>query len=243
MFNIIIKDNYDEVSKAAFDVMKDIVRKDKAVLGLATGSSPVGLYKEMIRDHQENSTSYKDTVSFNLDEYIGLPKSHRESYYTFMHENLFNHIDIKEENAHVPLGDCEDPEKSAKEYEEELKKYEVDIQILGIGSDGHIAFNEPGCPFDSETHIMELTEQTREDNARFFDGNIDEVPKLAITQGLASIMRAKKIILIATGANKAQAIKDMIEGEKTVDCPASILQDHNDVTVVLDKDAASKLSK
>lgn len=243
MFNIIIKDNYDEVSKAAFDVMKDIVRKDKAVLGLATGSSPVGLYKEMIRDHQENGTSYKDTVSFNLDEYIGLPKSHRESYYTFMHENLFNHIDIKEENAHVPLGDCEDPEKSAKEYEDELKKYEVDIQILGIGSDGHIAFNEPGCPFHSETHIMELTEQTREDNARFFDGNIDEVPKLAITQGLASIMRAKKIILIATGANKAQAIKDMIEGEKTVDCPASILQDHNDVTVVLDKDAASKLSK
>lgn len=243
MFNIIIKENYDEVSKAAFDVMKDIVRKDKAVLGLATGSSPVGLYKEMIRDHQENGTSYKDTASFNLDEYIGLPKSHRESYYTFMHENLFNHIDIKEENAHVPLGDCEDPEKSAKEYEDELKKYEVDVQILGIGSDGHIAFNEPGCPFDSETHIMELTEQTREDNARFFDGNIDEVPKLAITQGLASIMRAKKIILIATGANKAQAVKDMIEGEKTVDCPASILQDHSDVTVVLDKDASSKLSK
>ena len=242
MFNIIIKDNYDEVSKAAFDVMKDIVRKDRPVLGLATGSSPIGLYKEMIKDHKENGTSYADTVSFNLDEYIGLPKSHRESYYTFMHENLFNHIDIKEENAHVPLGDCDDPERSAKDYENELKKYDVDIQVLGIGSDGHIAFNEPGCPFDSETHIMELTEQTRMDNARFFDGNIDEVPKLAITQGLASIMRAKKIVLIATGLNKADAIKNMIEGEKTVDCPASILQDHPDVTVVLDKDAASKLS-
>lgn len=242
MFNIIIKDNYDEVSKAAFDVMKDIVRKDRPVLGLATGSSPVGLYKEMIKDHKENGTSYADTISFNLDEYIGLPKSHRESYYTFMHENLFNHIDIKEENAHVPLGDCEDPEKSAKDYENELKKYDVDIQVLGIGSDGHIAFNEPGCPFDSETHIMELTEQTRKDNARFFDDNIDEVPKLAITQGLASIMRAKKIILIATGLNKADAIKNMIEGKKTIDCPASILQDHPDVTVVLDKDAASKLS-
>lgn len=242
MFNIIIKDNYDEVSKAAFDVMKDIVRKDRPVLGLATGSSPVGLYKEMIKDHKENGTSYADTISFNLDEYIGLPKSHRESYYTFMHENLFNHIDIKEENAHVPLGDCEDPEKSAKDYENELKKYDVDIQVLGIGSDGHIAFNEPGCPFDSETHIMELTEQTRKDNARFFDDNIDEVPKLAITQGLASIMRAKKIILIATGLNKADAIKNMIAGKKIIDCPASILQDHPDVTVVLDKDAASKLS-
>lgn len=242
MFNIIIKDNYDEVSKAAFEVMKDIVRKEHPVLGLATGSSPVGLYKEMIRDHKENGTSYADTISFNLDEYIGLPINHRESYYTFMHENLFNHIDIKEENIHVPLGDCEDPEASAKEYEDELKKHVVDIQVLGIGSDGHIAFNEPGCPFDSETHVMELTEQTRQDNARFFDGNINEVPTLAVTQGLASIMRAKKIILIATGANKADAVRDMIEGEKTVDCPASILQDHADVTIVLDKEAASKLS-
>lgn len=242
MFKIIIKDNYDEVSKAAFEVMKDIVRKDHPVLGLATGSSPVGLYKEMIRDHEENGTSYADTISFNLDEYIGLPINHRESYYTFMHDNLFNFIDIKEENVHVPLGDCEDPDASAKEYEAELKKHVVDIQVLGIGSDGHIAFNEPGCPFDSETHVMELTEQTRQDNARFFDNNIEEVPTHAVTQGLASIMRAKKIVLIATGTNKADAVRNMIEGEKSVECPASILQDHDDVTVVLDKEAASKLS-
>ena len=118
----------------------------------------------------------------------------------------------------------------------------VDIQVLGIGSDGHIAFNEPGCPFDSETHEMELTEQTRTDNARFFDGDINQVPKSAVTMGLASIMRAKKIILIATGENKAKAVKDMIEGPKSVDCPASILQDHPDVTVLLDKPAASKLT-
>ena len=174
MFKIIVRDNYDEVSKEAFKIMKKVLNTGSPVLGLATGSSPVGLYKEMIRDHQENGTSYQDILTFNLDEYVGLPRDHRESYWTFMHVNLFDHIDIPE-----------------------------DIQVLGIGSDGHIAFNEPGCPFDSETHEMELTEQTRTDNARFFDGDINQVPKSAVTMGLASIMRAKKIILIATGENKA----------------------------------------
>lgn len=243
MFNIIVRDTYDEVSAEAFKPMKEVMAKEEPVLGLATGSSPVGLYKEMIKDHKENGTSYKDVVTFNLDEYVGLPKDHRESYYTFMHDNLFNHIDIVEANVHIPEGNAEDMDAACKEYEDALKGHKVDIQVLGIGSDGHIAFNEPGCPFDSETHVMELTEQTRQDNARFFDGDIDQVPTLAITQGLASIMRAEKIILIATGANKAKAVKDMIEGPKSVDCPASILQDHSDVTVYLDKEAASLLSE
>ncbi|MBQ1523072.1 MAG: glucosamine-6-phosphate deaminase [Erysipelotrichaceae bacterium] len=241
MFKILVRDNYDEVSKEAFKIMKKVLDTGSPVLGLATGSSPVGLYKEMIRDHQENGTSYQDILTFNLDEYCGLPRDHRESYWTFMHVNLFDHIDIPEENIHVPLGNG-DIKKNCKAYEKELKKHTVDIQVLGIGSDGHIAFNEPGCPFDSETHEMELTEQTRTDNARFFDGDINQVPKSAVTMGLASIMRAKKIILIATGENKAQAVKDMIEGPKSVDCPASILQDHADVTVLLDKPAASKLT-
>ena len=243
MFKVIIKQNYDEVSDAAFTVFKPVMAKEKPVLGLATGSSPVGLYQKMIEDHQKNGTSYVNAVSFNLDEYVGLARNHRESYYTFMHQNLFNHIDIKEENAHVPNGEAADPLKECERYESELKKVTVDIQILGIGSDGHIAFNEPGASFNSVTHVMELTEQTRQDNARFFDGDINQVPKLAITQGLASIMRAKKIILIATGTNKAKAIKNMIEGEKTTACPASILQDHADVTVILDEKAASLLSK
>lgn len=241
MFQIIVKDSYEEVSKAAFAVMEKALAKEKPVLGLATGSSPVGLYQEMIRDHQEKGTSYQDVVTFNLDEYIGLPKNHRESYYTFMHKELFDHIDIPESNVHIPVGETEDPEASARAYEEEIKKYQVDLQVLGIGSDGHIAFNEPGCPFDSETHIMDLTEQTRQDNSRFFDGDIDQVPKKAITQGLATIMRAKKIVLIATGKNKAAAVKGMIEGAKTTACPASILQDHDDVVVILDREAASGL--
>ena len=241
MFKIIIRDNYDEVSKEAFKVMKKVLDTGDPVLGLATGSSPVGLYKEMIKDHQENGTSYANILTFNLDEYCGLPRDHKESYWTFMHENLFNYIDIPDENVHVPLGNGE-IKKNCKNYEKELKKHTVDIQVLGIGSDGHIAFNEPGCPFNSETHEMPLTEQTRQDNARFFDGDINQVPTSAVTMGLASIMRSKKILMIATGENKAKAIKDMIEGPMTTDCPASVLQGHNDVTVIMDKPAASKLT-
>ena len=242
MFKVIIKDTNDEVAKAAFEVMKGVLdSKPNPVLGLATGSSPVGLYKEMIRDHKETGRSYKDIVTFNLDEYVGIPRDHEQSYYTFMHENLFNYIDCPEENIHVPEGNREDENQACIDYENALKKYTVDIQVLGIGSDGHIAFNEPGTTFDSETHLMDLTEQTRKDNARFFDGDINQVPKESITQGLGSIMRAKKILLIATGANKADAVYGMLKGEKTTACPASILQDHADVTVVLDRAAASKL--
>ena len=241
MFTTIVCENYDEVSKEAFKVMKTVLDKGNPVLGLATGSSPVGLYKEMIRDHKENGTSYKNILTWNLDEYVGIPRTHEQSYWTFMHENLFNFIDIPEENIHVPVGESEDEEAECVKYEESMKGHTVDIQVLGIGSDGHIAFNEPGTPFDSLTHLMDLTEQTRKDNARFFDNDINQVPKRSITMGLASIMRAKKIIVIATGENKAEAVYGMVKGPKTTDCPASILQDHPDVTVLLDKAAASKL--
>lgn len=241
MFTTIVCENYDEVSKEAFKVMKTVLDKGNPLLGLATGSSPVGLYKEMIRDHKENGTSYKNILTWNLDEYVGIPRTHEQSYWTFMHENLFNFIDIPEENIHVPVGESEDEEAECVKYEESMKGHTVDIQVLGIGSDGHIAFNEPGTPFDSLTHLMDLTEQTRKDNARFFDNDINQVPKRSITMGLASIMRAKKIIVIATGENKAEAVYGMLKGPKTTDCPASILQDHPDVTVLLDKAAASKL--
>ena len=241
MFTTIVCENYDEVSKEAFKVMKTVLDKGNPVLGLATGSSPVGLYKEMIRDHKENGTSYKNILTWNLDEYVGIPRTHEQSYWTFMHENLFNFIDIPEENIHVPVGESEDEEAECVKYEESMKGHTVDIQVLGIGSDGHIAFNEPGTPFDSLTHLMDLTEQTRKDNARFFDNDINQVPKRSITMGLASIMRAKKIIVIATGENKAEAVYGMLKGPKTTDCPASILQDPPDVTVLLDKAAASKL--
>lgn len=241
MFKVIVRNTYDEVSAEAFKVIQEVMQKEHPVLGLATGSTPLGLYREMIRDHKENGTSYKNTVTFNLDEYVGLPKNHEQSYYTFMHENLFRHIDCPEENIHIPEGDRPDEEQACLDYENALKQYTVDVQVLGIGSDGHIAFNEPGTSFKSETHLMTLTEQTRRDNARFFNQDIRQVPTTAITQGLASIMRADKILMIATGANKADAVYGMLKGAVSENCPASILQNHSNVYVFLDQEAAAKI--
>ncbi len=241
MFKIIICDNYEEISRKAFAVIRDlVVENPKAVLGLATGSSPVGMYKLMIEDHHKNGTSYKDVITFNLDEYLGIPKDHSQSYYTFMHENLFKDLDIKEENIHIPSGEGDLDQQAAK-YEELLDKHMIDVQVLGIGSNGHIGFNEPGTPFDSPTHIVDLKENTRLDNARFFS-SLDEVPKQAITMGSGTIMRkAKKILMLASGEAKQDAIYAMIKGDITEDLPASILQKHDDVIVIIDKAAAAKL--
>lgn len=235
---IILKD-YEEVSQKAFEVMKEIVvNKPTAVLGLATGSTPIGMYERMIKDHKDNNTSYKDCQSFNLDEYVGLPRDHKESYYTFMHTNLFHGIDIKEENVHLPYGDTKE---DCAAYEKAMEHVHVDVQVLGIGANGHIGFNEPGTSFDEETHIVTLTEKTRQDNARFFDGDINQVPTHAITMGIATIMKAGKILLIATGENKADAVYAMLKKEPNTECPASVLQNHKDVVVILDEAAASKL--
>lgn len=240
MIKIVKCVNAEEAADKAFEVMKEFLKPGK-VLGLATGSTPLGLYKRMVQDYKENGTSYKEIKSFNLDEYVGLPITHPESYYAFMHRNLFDQIDILEENTHVPSGLGEDLEGQAKHYDEMIDKDPVDIQLLGIGSDGHIAFNEPGTPFDSGTHITDLAESTIKDNARFFDNDMSKVPTKSVTQGIGTIMKAKNIILIATGANKAQAVKDMIEGPIDVACPASILQKHPNVTVFVDEPAASLL--
>ena len=237
---MVVKD-YEEVCEKAFEVMKEYLKPGK-VLGLATGSSPVGLYKKMIEYNKE--VSYKDITTFNLDEYVGLPIEHPESYYSFMHTNLFNHVDIKEENIHIPTGLGDNLEEKCKEYDTAIEKAGgVDIQLLGVGSDGHIAFNEPGTPFDSGTHITGLAESTIKDNARFFDNDMSKVPTSAATQGIGTIMKAKNILLVANGKNKAKAIKDMIEGPIDETCPASILQKHNSVVVVIDEEAASLLSK
>ncbi len=241
MIKTIISKDYELASDAAFEEFKQYLKPGK-VIGLATGSTPLGLYARMVKDHNENKTSYKDIKSFNLDEYVGLPIEHPESYYSFMHKNLFNQIDILEENAHVPSG-LGDIEKNAKEYEAMIDSCPVDCQILGIGSDGHIAFNEPGTAFDSPTHITELAESTIKDNCRFFDNDINKVPTRAITQGIGTIMKAKNIIIICTGANKQEAVKNMLEGPISTDCPASILQKHPNVTVILDEAAAAKLTK
>lgn len=236
---VIVVENYEEISQKAFEVMHELVsQKPNAVLGLATGSSPIGLYENMIKDHKENGTSYALCQSFNLDEYVGLPQDHAQTYYTFMHENLFDGIDIKEENVHLPYGN------SAEEcaaYEKSMENVTVDIQVLGIGSNGHIGFNEPGTSFDQETHIVTLKEGTRQDNARFFEDDLNKVPTHAITMGIATIMKSRKILLVASGANKADAVAAMVNGPVNVECPASVLQNHADVVVICDKEAAAKL--
>ena len=241
MLKVIKKDTYEDLSMAAFEVLKAVITANPhATLGLATGDSPLGLYREMVRDFKNNGTSYKNVRTFNLDEYVGLEKDHPASYWTFMHKNLFKYIDISSENVHIPSG-LVDIEENCRAYEAALKKNIIDLQVLGIGSDGHIGFNEPGVSFDSETHITKLLEQTRKDNARFFDGDITRVPTHAITMGIASIMRTKKILLLATGKNKADAVYGMLKGEKTTSCPASILRDHPNVIVILDKEASTRI--
>ena len=233
----IIIDKKEVLDKLAAKEIIDLVNTNpKAVLGLATGSSPIGLYKNLILDHQTNKTNYKNVITFNLDEYYGLPINHEQSYHTFMYETLFKHLDINLNNTNFP--DLEHPES----YTELLNKNQIDLQILGIGSNGHIAFNEPGTSFDSTTQYVLLAESTLKDNARFFD-SIDDVPKKAVTMGLKDIMMAKKIILLAFGKNKSEAINLLVNGAKSEDCPATILQDHPDLTLYLDEEAASLLKK
>lgn len=222
----------------AEDFINVVLKKPNAVLGLATGTSPLGVYANMAKACKEGRISFAKCTSFNLDEYVGLEGTHNQSYRYFMNENLFNHIDIDKKNTNVLLG-VGDYKKFMNEYDGMIAKSGgIDIQILGIGSDGHIAFNEPGTPFDSLTHETALTEQTIKDNSRLFN-DISEVPTRAVTMGLKSIMNAKKIVLIATGKNKAKAVYGLIKGPMTEDMPCSILQKHNDVTVYVDEDAYS----
>lgn len=239
--NVIIAKSYDEMSKKAFEIMKATVEgKKNATLGLATGSTPIGLYEEMIADHKACGTSYAEVSTFNLDEYVGLDYSSDQSYVYFMREHLFDHIDIKLENTNIENGKAADPAAECARYNALLAENTVDLQILGIGSNGHIAFNEPGTPFDSVTHVVDLSETTIKDNSRLFN-SIDEVPKQAFTMGLSNIMMAKKIVVLANGANKAKAVYGMVHGEITEDLPASILQNHSDCTLICDEAAASLL--
>lgn len=240
MFTIIIVDDYDEMSDRAFDVVKGIVTaKPNCVLGLATGSTPIGLYQRMIKDHEDNGTSYAEVRTVNLDEYLDLPKDHPESYYSFMHQNLFSGLDISMDSIHLPEDGADKALQCAK-YNAVLDSLDIDLQLLGLGSNGHIGFNEPGTPLDSVTHVVKLKESTRQDNARFFS-SLDEVPAHAITMGIASILRAKQVLVVASGENKAEAVAAMLNGPQTVDVPASALQMHPDVIVVVDKAAAKNL--
>ena len=238
---VIITENYQEMSEKAGEIIVEIVKNNpKAVLGLATGSSPIGTYQYMIKDHKENGTSYKGVSTVNLDEYVGLTPDHNQSYAYFMRDNLFNHVDIDLANTNLPQGSAKDLGAECNRYNTLLATMQQDVQVLGIGSNGHIGFNEPNTPFDSVTHVVDLTESTIKDNSRLFE-SIDEVPRQALSMGIKNIMNAKSIIMVASGKNKAVAVKGMVNGAITPELPASVLQLHPNVVLVCDKDAASLL--
>lgn len=234
---IVVKD-YEEMSKKASEIIIDLMKeKPNCTLGLATGSSPIGIYQNLIKAVNEKEISFKDVTTYNLDEYCELPRSHPESYYSFMHRNLFDHVDIKEESIHIPCSEGSDLQALCKAYNDDLNSATVDLQLLGIGANGHIGFNEPNTKFTQETFVVKLTEKTRTDNQRFFN-SLDEVPKYAMTMGIANIMKAKKLLLVASGKNKQEAVKKLASGVVTEEFPASILNNHKDAIVIVDEEAA-----
>lgn len=241
LMNIIITKDYEQLSEEASKIIISIVRSNPyAVLGLATGTTPLGLYKKLILDHKGNGTSYKHIRAVNLDEYKGLPETHEQSYAYFMRKNLFEYLDINLENTYIENGMSENEEIECKRYDKLLKSMRQDIQLLGLGENGHIAFNEPNTPFESTTHVVNLTESTIKANSRLFK-DISEVPRQAYTMGLSGIMQSKKILILASGSNKAEAVYKTIKGEISEGVPASILQRHPDCTLIIDTEAAKLL--
>lgn len=239
---IVVKD-YEELSKKGAEIIANVIKENPAcTLGLATGSSPIGTYQNLVAMNKKGEISFKDVKSYNLDEYCGIDRTHPQSYYYFMHDNLFNHVDIKEENTHVPYAaPGSDLDAEAKKYTDELNKVTIDLQLLGIGGNGHIGFNEPGTPFEQETFVVTLTDKTRQDNKRFFN-SIDEVPTHAMTMGIANIMRAKSILMLISGPAKADTVVKLLKGEISPAFPASILHKHDNVTVIIDEAAYSKMN-
>ncbi len=239
---IYVVENYEELSKKAAEIIANemSIKKD-IVLGLATGSTPEGMYKELVNMYENGEVDFSDVTTFNLDEYYGLEDYHEQSYHYFMDKHLLGKVNVKAENTNIPSGCTDDIEKTCKEYDEKIESYGgLDLQLLGIGVNGHIGFNEPGDNFVGETHIVDLTEDTLDANARFFKSP-EDVPKKSITMGMKSIMNAKKILLIASGEGKAEAIYKSLKGPITPKVPASILQLHKDLIVIVDKEAGSKL--
>ncbi len=241
---VIIKDNYEQMSKLAAEIIAKVVRsKPNAVLGLATGSTPVGTYKELIRLHKEEGLDFSGVTTFNLDEYVELEPTHDQSYRYFMNDNLFNHINVDKSKTFVPDGMAKDVPAFCKWYEDQmLKTGGIDVQLLGIGGNGHIAFNEPGSSLGSRTRVKTLDDKTIKDNARFFK-SAEEVPKYAITMGIGTIMDARQLVLLANKETKADAIQRTVEGPITAMVPATIVQLHPKATIITDKQAAGKLTR
>ena len=239
---VIVESTAAQVAQKAAGFVAELVRsKPTCVLGLATGSTPLGLYRELIRMHKEEGLDFSRVTSFNLDEYVGLAPTHDQSYRYFMQSNLFDHINIDQRNTYVPDGLTDDFDFACAKYERQIKEEGgIDLQVLGIGTDGHIAFNEPGSSLGSRTRLKSLTSETVQDNARFF-GTAEEVPRLAVTMGVGTILESQRCLLLACGQHKSEAIRATIEGPITAQVTASALQLHRDVICVVDEDAASRL--
>ena len=236
--------DYNEMSKKAANIIAaQMILKPNSVLGLATGSSPIGTYKELIKKCEAGDIDFSDITTVNLDEYRGLPRTNDQSYYYFMNDNLFNHVNIDKARTHVPNGEVEDAEAECGNYEALIKELGgIDLQLLGLGHNGHIGFNEPADQFDKATHCVDLTESTIEANKRFF-ASADDVPRQAFSMGIGTIMAAKKIVVVVSGVDKAKAVKNAFAGPVTPKVPGSILQFHGDVTVVCDAEAYAELEK
>jgi len=235
------KDYADMSRKAANIISAQVIMKPDCVLGLATGSTPIGLYQQLVAWYEKGDLDFSEVRTVNLDEYKGLSRENDQSYYYFMHHNLFDHVNLPAENSHLPNGMEPDSDRECRRYSELIRSMGgVDLQLLGIGHNGHIGFNEPGDAFDNDVHCVDLTQSTIEANKRFF-ASADDVPKQAYTMGIKTIMQAKKILIVASGEDKADIVRDAFFGPITPKVPASVLQLHNDVTLVADEAALSKI--
>ncbi|MBP1154550.1 MULTISPECIES: glucosamine-6-phosphate deaminase [unclassified Paenibacillus] len=241
--NILTFRSQKELNKAGAGIITGLLQTNpKAVLGLATGGTPVGIYQELVETHREGLVSFSKSTVFNLDEYVGLQHSHPESYYNFMQQHLLGKVDIPSEQCHIPDGMAADLDLECKRYDSLLEEAgQIDLQLLGIGHNGHIGFNEPDEELERGTHVIELKGQTRAANARFFHAP-EEVPTHAITMGVGTILKAKMILLVVHGKDKAEIVKRALQGPITTECPASLLQTHPHVVVLLDMEAGSGLS-
>lgn len=236
--NVLTFDSNEKLNEAGANIITGLIQTNpRAVLGLATGGTPVGVYEQVVSDHKRGLVSFRGVTTFNLDEYVGLPIDHPESYHSYMNHHLFRHIDLPAAQAHIPNGNAEDPEAECRRYDELIADAgQIDLQLLGLGHNGHIGFNEPAHALIRGTHVVDLAEETRKANARFFN-SIDEVPRQALTMGVGTILKAKTILLIVRGADKAEIVHRALTGPITTDCPASLLQTHPHLVVLLDQEA------
>ena len=242
---IIIQPTYAQIVTVSAEIIREaLLKKPNLVLGLATGSTPIGLYEALARMHKTDGLDFSEVITFNLDEYVGIPPNHPYSYHTFMEKHFFSAVNIPPENCHIPQSTAIAHEAFCERYEAAIVDAGgIDIQVLGIGKDGHIGFNEPSSSLGSRTRIKTLAQSTLEANAPHFGGAVDAVPKMAITMGVGTIMEAKRCLLLANGESKAEAIAHAVEGPVTAEVPASVLQMHPQTIVVIDETAASQLKR